>query len=110
MKSPNISTPPLTSRRDFLKTSAGAMAATALSGAIVSPGYAAEKNTIRIALVGCGGRGTGAAAQALSATGPTRLWAMADVFEHRLQSSLGNIKQGREKQVEVPAERQFVGL
>ena len=110
MKSPNSSTAPLTSRRDFLKTSAGAMAATALGGAMVSPGYAAENNTIKIALVGCGGRGTGAAAQALSTAGPTKLWAMADVFGHRLESSLGNIKQRHEKQVDVPPERQFVGL
>jgi predicted dehydrogenase len=110
MNSPNISRPVRTSRREFLKTSAGAMAATALSGAIVSPGYAAEKNMIKIALVGCGGRGTGAAAQALSTSGPTKLWAMADVFDHRLQGSLGNIRQAHEKQVEVPPERQFIGL
>ena len=44
--------------------------------------------------MGCGGRGTGAAAQALSTQGPTKLWAMADVFEHRLQSSLANLKSG----------------
>ena len=109
MNSPNTSGPVHTSRREFLKTS-GAMAATALSGAIVSPGYAAEKNMIKIALVGCGGRGTGAAAQALSTSGPTKLWAMADVFDHRLQGSLGNIRQAHEKQVEVPPERQFIGL
>src|SRR3974390_1473204 len=91
-----------TSRREFLKTSGTAVAAAALTGTISSPGYAAEKNTIKIALVGCGGRGTGAAAQALSTSGPTKLWAMADVFDHRLQSSLGNIKQAHEKQMDVP--------
>jgi len=106
----NTSEATRTTRREFLRTSGTAVAAAALAGAISSPGYAAEKNTIKIALVGCGGRGTGAAAQALSTAGPTKLWAMADVFEHRLQSSLGNIKQGREKQLEVPAERQFIGL
>src|SRR5262245_39245391 len=99
-----------TTRRAFLKTSTTAAAGVALSGALARPGFAAESNTIKIALVGCGGRGTGAAAQALSTGGPTKLWAVADVFEHRLQSSLGNIKQAHEKQVEVPPERQFLGL
>src|SRR5690348_15246266 len=99
-----------TSRREFLKTSGTAVAAAALGGAIATPGYAVENNTIKIALVGCGGRGTGAAAQALSTSGPTKLWAMADVFDHRLQSSLGNLKPAHEKQIEVPPERQFVGL
>jgi myo-inositol 2-dehydrogenase / D-chiro-inositol 1-dehydrogenase len=99
-----------TTRREFLKTSGTALAGAALATAIARPGYAAENNTIKIALVGCGGRGTGAAAQALSTQGPTKLWAMADVFENRLQSSLANLKPGREKQLEVPPERQFVGL
>ena len=47
--------------------------------------HAAENNTIQVALIGCGGRGTGAAADALSAkNGPIKLVAMADVFEDRL--------------------------
>jgi len=99
-----------TTRRQFLKTSSAALAGAALAASVPRPGYAAENTTIKIALVGCGSRGSGAAAQALSTQGPTRLWAMADVFDHRLQSSLNNIKQGREKQVEVPPERQFIGL
>lgn len=99
-----------TSRREFLKTSGAAVAGAALTGALARPGFAAENNTIKIALIGCGGRGTGAAAQALSTAGPTRLWAMADVFEHRLQSSLAGIKPEHEKQIEVPADRQFIGL
>ena len=70
-----------TTRREFLKTSGTALAGAALASAIARPGYAAENNTIKIALVGCGGRGTGAAAQALSTQGPTKLWAVADVFE-----------------------------
>jgi len=86
------------------------MAATAVAGAIARPGYAAESNLIKIALVGCGGRGTGAAAQALATAGPTQLWAVADVFEQRVQSCLANLRNGREKQLAVPPERQFVGL
>ena len=92
----------LPTRRDFLKTSGAAFAGAALAGAVARPGYTAENNTIKIALVGCGGRGTGAADQALSTQGPTRLWAVADVFEHRLQGSLANLRQTHEKQMEVP--------
>lgn len=99
-----------TTRREFLKTSTAAAAGVALAGAIARPGYAAESNTIKIALVGCGGRGTGAASQALSTKGPTKLWAMADVFENRLQSSLTNLKPRHEPQIQVPPERQFIGL
>jgi predicted dehydrogenase len=99
-----------TTRREFLKASGAALAGAALTGALARPGFAAENNTLKIALVGCGGRGTGAAAQALSTAGPTRLWAMADVFEQRLQSSLSGIKPGHEKQIDVPPDRQFIGL
>jgi predicted dehydrogenase len=99
-----------TTRREFLKTSGAVMAGAALAGALARPGYAAENNTLKIALIGCGGRGTGAAAQALSTPGPTRLWAMADVFDYRLKSSLGGISKGHEKQIDVPSDRQFIGL
>jgi len=99
-----------TTRREFLKTSGTALAGAALAGAITRPGYAAESNTIKIALVGCGGRGTGAAAQALSTQGPTKLWAMADVFADRLNSSLANLKAKHDQQISVAPERQFIGL
>ncbi|HWQ93610.1 MAG TPA: twin-arginine translocation signal domain-containing protein, partial [Clostridia bacterium] len=99
-----------TSRRHFLKTSGSALAGAALVAGLPRPGYTAENNQIKIALVGCGGRGTGAAAQALATQGPTCLWAIADVFEHRLQSSLSNLRPGRESKIQVPPERQFVGL
>jgi predicted dehydrogenase len=110
MSSTNYSCTQPTTRRQFLKTSSAGLAGIALVTAVPRPGYAAENNTIKIALVGCGGRGSGAAAQALSTTGPTTLWAMADVFEHRLQSSLAGLKQAHEKQIQVPPERQFIGL
>ena len=99
-----------TSRREFLKTSGTALAGTALLSAMIGRSYAGEDNTIKIALVGCGGRGTGAAANALSTQGPTKLWAMADVFDNRLQSSLRRSAKQFEKQVDVPPERQFVGM
>ena len=99
-----------TSRRDFLKRSSGVLAGAALAGAISVRAYAGESNTIKIALVGCGGRGTGAAANALSTQGPTKLVAMADVFEDRLQASLRNLAGKFAKQVDVPKDRQFVGI
>jgi predicted dehydrogenase len=99
-----------TSRREFLKTSATALAGTALLGAIGARSYAGEDSTIKIALVGCGGRGTGAAANALSTQGPTKLWAMADVFEDRLQASHGALSKQFQKQVDVPKEQQFIGM
>ena len=63
-------------------------AASALAGVAIPSVHAAEDNTIQVALVGCGGRGTGAAANALSTKqGPIKLVAMADVFEDRLDAS-----------------------
>ena len=97
------------SRRDFIKTSGKAAAGAALASAIAARSYAAENNTIKIALVGCGGRGTGAAAQALSTKGPTKLYAVADVFKDRLQGSLGQLKKFSD-QLDVPPDRQFIGL
>src|SRR4051812_13069464 len=69
------------SRRDMLQTTGTLAAASALSAMAIPQVHAAENNTIRVALVGCGGRGTGAAENALSTrSGPIELVAMADVF------------------------------
>ena len=97
-------------RREFLKQSGAALAGTALAGAIAARSYAAENNTIKVALIGCGGRGTGAAANALATQGPTQLYAMADFFDSRLQGSRKRLSSQFPKQVDVPRERQFVGL
>ncbi|MBN2475996.1 MAG: Gfo/Idh/MocA family oxidoreductase [Pirellulales bacterium] len=102
--------PPVSSRRDFLKRSGQVLAGTALAGAVVPRCHAAEDNTIKVALIGCGGRGTGAAANALSTSGPTKLWAMADAFDDRLDASLKNLSPQFEKQIDVPEDRRFVGL
>ncbi len=110
MSAANKSVNRTASRRDFLKRSGGALLGTALAGGLAARSYAGEDNTIKVALVGCGGRGTGAAAQALSTKGPTKLWAMADFFANRLEASLQNLSQQFAKQVEVPKDRQFVGL
>lgn len=102
----------LTSRRHFLKQSTVAIGATALTGTIATPraGYCAERNNVKVALVGCGGRGTGAASNALSTAGPTQLWAIADVFEHRAQGSLQLLSQKHSSQVAVTPDRRFVGF
>ncbi len=97
-------------RREFLKHSGGVLTGAALASAIAARSYAGEDNTIKVALVGCGGRGTGAAANALSTAGPTKLWAMADVFEHRLLPSRKQLSSRFGTQVDVPPERQFLGL
>lgn len=100
-----------TSRREFVRVTGQAAAATALMGLAVPHVHAGEDNTIRVALVGCGGRGTGAAANALSVdNGPIRLVAMADVFAERLASSHKNLSAKFGDRVDVPEERRFIGF
>lgn len=99
------------SRRELLKTSGKVMAASALAGTFIPNVHAGENNTIQLALVGCGGRGTGAAFNALSTEqGPTKLVAMADVFEDKLNPSYEHLHSKFEKQVEVPEDRRFIGF
>ena len=100
-----------TSRRSFLKNAGQVAAASALVGLAVPRVHAGENNTIRIALIGCGGRGTGAAANALTAKGgPVQLVAMADAFDDRLKSSYENLSAQFQDRMDVPAERRFVGF
>ena len=100
-----------TSRREFLKDTGRIAAASAFMAAAAPRIYAGQSNTIKVALIGCGGRGSGAASNALSVKkGPTRLVAMADVFENRLKSSYANLKKMHADQVDVPRDRRFVGF
>jgi predicted dehydrogenase len=100
-----------TSRREFLKNTGRFAAASALAGAAIPYVHAAGSDAIQIALIGCGGRGTGAAANALSVkNGPIKLVAMADVFADRLNSSFDNLNKDYAAQVDVPAERRFIGF
>ncbi len=112
-----------TSRRDFLKRTSGFAATSALAGVAIPHVHAGEDNTIRLALVGAGGRGTGAALNALSVpNGPTKLVAMADVFAERLASSYKTLERriGEESKtgngrkftdlVDVPQDRRFIGF
>jgi predicted dehydrogenase len=87
------------------------VAVSALAGVALPPVYAAEGDPIKLALVGCGGRGTGAVVDAFSTTGgPVKLVAMADLFENRLKGSLGHLSNNHKAKVDVPPERAFVGF
>ena len=100
-----------TSRREFLKLSGSVAATSALAGVAIAPCHAAENSTVKLALVGCGGRGTGAVGNAFSTTdGPVKLHAMADLFSHRLEGSLKRLTTQFPDKVDVPAERQFLGF
>ena len=100
------------SRRNFLKTSsAAAGTASLLSGlSAVQAAHTSYDETIRLGMIGCGGRCTGAADQAMNTEGPTKLIAMCDAFDHRLQGSLKTLSRKHKDKVDVPAERQFTGL
>ena len=99
-----------TSRREFLKNTGRIAAVSALAGAVPRV-HAAENNTIQVALVGCGGRGTGAAGQAMSVeNGPVKLVAMSDAFEDRLTGSQKRLQKQFTDKMDVPEDRMFVGL
>ena len=99
------------SRREFLKDTGRIAATGALAAGLVPRIYAGENNTIKVVLIGCGGRGTGAADNALSVkNGPTKLVAMADVFARRLAGSYENLKKKHGDKVDVPEDRKFVGF
>jgi predicted dehydrogenase len=99
------------SRREFLATG-GKVAAVSVAASLAAPPvHAAEDNTIRLALIGCGGRGSGAVGNALSAPGgPVKLHVMADIRESRLDRSYNVLSQKFTDQVDVPPERRFVGF
>jgi len=99
------------SRRQFLAHSARVVAGSVLTGIALPRIHAAEDNTIRLALVGCGGRGSGAVGDALSSpTGPTKLIAMADVFEDRLTGSYKALSERFGERIDVPPDRRFIGF
>ena len=99
-------------RRLFLKsTTAATVGASLLT--LPARAFAGNDETIRVGLVGCGGRGSGAAQQALSTEGPVKMVAMADAFSDRLNASHDRIKKSLGKKgdrVEVEDERRYVGF
>ena len=107
----NTSSNNLTSRRDFLKTSA--LVGSALAAPALMPGelFARENtDTLRVGLIGCGGRGSGAASQALNADKNIVLTAMGDAFQDQLQSSLQSLQKAHADKVKVTPDKCFVGL
>ncbi|MGD0089666.1 MAG: Gfo/Idh/MocA family oxidoreductase [Planctomycetota bacterium] len=98
-------------RRNFLKTSAAVAGATLLSN--LDPArfaYAAENNNLKLGLVGCGGRGSGAAVDAMTGDSNTTLWAVADVFADKAELAVKNLTAKFKDRIQVPKERQFSGL
>ena len=110
----NLPESPLTSRREFLKSSSTA----ALVGAVAAPHFfttnaraVSPGETLKVGLIGCGGRGTGAAAQALKADTNVELFAVGDAFESALGGALKAVaaEAGPDK-VKVKPEHMFSGL
>jgi myo-inositol 2-dehydrogenase/D-chiro-inositol 1-dehydrogenase len=100
-------------RRHFLKHSTtaavgGLLASSALSSRAAAP--VDPSRVLKVGLVGCGGRGTGAASQALKADPNVRLTAMADVFADRLESSLATLRRTQAARIDVTPATSFVGL
>lgn len=100
-----------TTRRDFLKTSA--LLGGALVGPAILPGklYGADNDApLKIGLIGCGGRGTGAAGQALKADKNVTLTAMGDVFPEQITKSLAELQKDNPDKVQVDEAHRFIGL
>ena len=103
-----VSTGSSTSRRTFLAQTVAVGATTAVLGHRTVFGRAQDE--VRVGLVGAGGRGTGAAVQALSTDGPVRLVAVADAFSDRLEKSLERINKRVGARVDVPESARFTGF
>jgi predicted dehydrogenase len=112
MKQNDLNSKQTTTRRAFVKSSSF------LAGGLIAAPFITKANyfsgaddTIKIALIGCGGRGTGAATQALSTKQNVKLVAMADAFQDRLDNAYKSIgKEIDAKKIDVPADRKFVGF
>ena len=109
---PNSSTHSDASRRQFLQKGGLAVAGTAVLGGAVPAVHAAEDNTIRLALIGCGNRGAGAVVNAFNTSnqGPIKLYAMADLHEENINRKLRQFKEQYEDKVDVSEDRKFLGF
>ena len=101
-------------QRKFVRNSAAAAAGSMLVGqlSVEASAYVRGNETIKVAVIGCGGRGTGAADQALSVSQDVKLVAMVDAFQNRLDESYENLKKkhGDSGRLAVPDENKFVGF
>src|SRR6266704_5894530 len=115
----------VTTRREFLKNTSRLAAVTSVAGATIAveagrEALGAEKglpnvhpghsDTVQVVLIGCGGRGTGAAENALQTPGPMKLVAMVDVFEDKLNRSYDSLQEHHADKMDVPQERRFIGF
>ncbi|RYD75169.1 MAG: Gfo/Idh/MocA family oxidoreductase, partial [Verrucomicrobiaceae bacterium] len=115
MNEPSLITPVTLSRRTFIQRTSTVLGGAALISSLPVERFAhaaTGTDEIKLALVGCGGRGSGAANQALNTSnlGPVKLIAVADVHEDRLKSSLSNLQKSHGDRVDVPQERQLIGF
>ncbi len=103
--------PSAVDRRTFLKHSAMLAATPLVLGSRPAPFgfHGGGSDTLKVGLIGCGGRGSGAATQALAADPGVVLWAMADAFKDKLDAAVTNITAEAGDRVQVPPERQFTG-
>ncbi len=112
-----------TNRRQFITSTTAAVGGVSLASGLsfARAAHPGGNEELKIALIGCGGRGTQAAAQALMADPQNRLWAIADAFEYRWDYCLNNMKRELKKaagddaegvlnRIDVPQERRFAGL
>ncbi|MHC4284035.1 MAG: Gfo/Idh/MocA family oxidoreductase [Planctomycetota bacterium] len=98
-------------RRDFLKASSAIFSGAAASNMAISwNAYAGGNDTIRVGMIGCGGRGGGAAVQAMKADPGVRVVAMADLFEDRLQAKRKVLKEMKPRQMSVDDDHCFIGF
>ncbi len=97
-------------RRDFIKSSSAVVGAAALAGSSVGQVFAAGTDVIKIALIGCGGRGTGAAFDALNSGQNIQLVAMCDAFKDNLDSTYTSLKEKFGDKINVPDSRKYVGF
>ena len=106
------------SRRDFIRTGSSWLVAGGVAGSLVGgqlniaqAAHSFGSDEIKVGLVGCGGRGTGAAVQALNTeSGPIRLTAMGDAFADRVQTAFRAIKSQHGDKCDVAEENRFVGF
>ncbi len=101
---------PKPTRRQFLATSSTAALGSGLSASMIPNVHVNSREEIRVALVGCGGRGTGAVAQIFNTKGVTRLVAVADAFENKAKNAVKNLTNHAKEKVDVPADRIFSGM
>jgi predicted dehydrogenase len=99
-------------RRQFLKHCGSLATGAAVLGSIAPVAFAGEDNTIRLALLGCGGRGTGAVGDALSVKndGPIKLYATADIIEEKMERSIKALKKKFPDKIDVTEDRKFRGF